>query len=169
MQSWGTVLVGAAVAIVAFMQWRTAHQKVVLDLFDRRIAVYEQVVSAVEDYLGGDGNLSGINARQKLWRARAKATFLFGHEVVQVIEALAREMLQLDILQRRRERADDDERAALAQQAEDVDRALLDANVRIREVMAPYVRMDQKLLPTPRGWLIEKWNNRPDGTEARLR
>jgi hypothetical protein len=29
------------VAAVAFLQWRTAQQKAVLDLFDRRRAIYE--------------------------------------------------------------------------------------------------------------------------------
>jgi hypothetical protein len=31
------------VAVVAFLQWRTAHQKVVLDLFDRRIAMIDEL------------------------------------------------------------------------------------------------------------------------------
>jgi hypothetical protein len=35
------------VAAVAFLQWRTAQQKAVLDLFDRRYAIYEIVRKAV--------------------------------------------------------------------------------------------------------------------------
>jgi hypothetical protein len=35
------------VALVAFLQWRTAQQKAVLDLFEKRYAIYEIVRSAV--------------------------------------------------------------------------------------------------------------------------
>ncbi len=35
------------VAAVAFLQWRTAQQKAVLDLFDRRHAIYEVVRNTV--------------------------------------------------------------------------------------------------------------------------
>jgi hypothetical protein len=35
------------VALVGYFQWRTAEQKAVLDLFDRRHAIYEIVRKAV--------------------------------------------------------------------------------------------------------------------------
>ena len=40
------------VAVVAFLQWRTAQQKAVLDLFDRRHAIYEIVRNAVSTMTG---------------------------------------------------------------------------------------------------------------------
>ena len=39
------------VAVVAFLQWRTAQQKAVLDLFDRRHAIYEIVRNAVNVFI----------------------------------------------------------------------------------------------------------------------
>src|SRR5580704_12930062 len=35
------------VAVVAFLQWRTAQHKAVLDLFERRLAIYKVVREAV--------------------------------------------------------------------------------------------------------------------------
>ena len=37
-----TPLIGVLVAYVAFQQWRTARNRLKLDLFDRRLAVYQQ-------------------------------------------------------------------------------------------------------------------------------
>jgi hypothetical protein len=35
------VIVATFVAIIGYFQWRTAHQRVILDLFERRMKVYE--------------------------------------------------------------------------------------------------------------------------------
>jgi hypothetical protein len=36
-----TASIGVLAGVIGVMQWRTAHQKVALDLFDRRMVVYE--------------------------------------------------------------------------------------------------------------------------------
>jgi hypothetical protein len=41
---WSVAAITAAfVAVVSFLQWRTAKQKAVLDLFDKRFKIYETV------------------------------------------------------------------------------------------------------------------------------
>jgi hypothetical protein len=35
------IVVSVVVAVVQYAQWRTANQKVVVDLFDRRLKVYD--------------------------------------------------------------------------------------------------------------------------------
>src|ERR1700676_5001215 len=47
------------VAVVAFLQWRTAQQKAVLDLFDRRHAIYEIVRNAVSTMTGNSNTFDG--------------------------------------------------------------------------------------------------------------
>ena len=42
-----TVLVGAAVATVGYAQWRTANQRVVLDLHEKRTKAFGQIEKAV--------------------------------------------------------------------------------------------------------------------------
>jgi hypothetical protein len=66
-------------ALIAFVQWRTAHQKVVLDLFDRRFKVYEEtdavlrkVMAEAKVYNHDFGQLAAI---------RSRAQFLFGYDL----------------------------------------------------------------------------------------
>lgn len=42
-----TAFIAAVVALIAFLQWRTAHDKVLLDLFDKRFAAYEDLLIAI--------------------------------------------------------------------------------------------------------------------------
>jgi hypothetical protein len=42
-----STIVAACVAFIAWLQWRTAEEKVRLDLFDRRFAVYDELRAAV--------------------------------------------------------------------------------------------------------------------------
>ena len=37
------LLIAGFGALIAYFQWRTGHQRVVLDLFDRRVAVFRQI------------------------------------------------------------------------------------------------------------------------------
>ena len=41
-------ITSALVLLVAFLQWRTAQQKAVLDLFEKRFKIYEVVKSCVD-------------------------------------------------------------------------------------------------------------------------
>jgi hypothetical protein len=43
-----TLIVGFGIILFAFLQWRTAHDKLRLDLFDRRYKIYK----ATRDFLG---------------------------------------------------------------------------------------------------------------------
>jgi|SRR5215467_9449920 len=42
-----TVIIAALVALIGFLQWLTARQKAVFDLFDKRFKIYEVVKNCV--------------------------------------------------------------------------------------------------------------------------
>jgi hypothetical protein len=42
-----TIVVSLVVALVQYAHWRTANQKVVIDLYDRRLKVYEQIETSI--------------------------------------------------------------------------------------------------------------------------
>ena len=51
MISYVTAFIAGVVAVIALLQWQTARAKVLLDLFDKRFAVYDElyaVLPAVE-------------------------------------------------------------------------------------------------------------------------
>ena len=88
----------SAVSVTGYFarkQWRTAEEKVRLDLFDRRLALYEELRSVVGRHLG-----SGIDetALFNFKGAISRAHFLFGPEVTKFLDErwtdLSRDMME---------------------------------------------------------------------------
>jgi hypothetical protein len=69
------------VASVAFLQWRTAQQKAVLDLFERRHAIYEIVRNAVST-MTSNSNDFDQGREIEFMQAMGRAYFFFGDDVV---------------------------------------------------------------------------------------
>jgi hypothetical protein len=88
-----TVIAAAAAAYFANRQWRTAQENTLLNLFDRRFAVYEEIRAVVTRY-----KQHGIDedAYARFLTGASRAQFLFGPEITKFLEAikedLAREM-----------------------------------------------------------------------------
>jgi hypothetical protein len=84
-----TVTIAAIVAFIAWLQWRTADEKVVLDLFDKRFAVYEELRNGIYPARSGDQNaVLGFKV------ATLRAQFLFGAEVTTFLEATASDLAE---------------------------------------------------------------------------
>jgi hypothetical protein len=47
-----STLIAAIGAAILYFQWRTAHQRAVLDLFDRRLEVFGDIEKAVAEVFG---------------------------------------------------------------------------------------------------------------------
>jgi hypothetical protein len=75
------------VAAVAFMQWRTTQQKAVLDLFERRHAIYEIVRKAVGTMAS---NSAGFDQKREVeyMQAMEDAYFFFGDDVANYVRRL---------------------------------------------------------------------------------
>lgn len=68
------------VAAVAYFQWRTAQQKAVLDLFDRRQAIYEIVRKAV-DTMKSSSPAFDQKQETEFLETKERAYFFFGDDV----------------------------------------------------------------------------------------
>jgi len=75
------------VAVVAFLQWRTAQQKAVLDLFERREAIYEIVRKAIGTMAT---NAPAFDPKREVefLQAMERAYFFFGDDVVNYLKQL---------------------------------------------------------------------------------
>jgi hypothetical protein len=78
------VFIAAVVAAVGFCQFVVARQKVRLDLFDKRFAVYEELRLSIGEQL--KYNRVSDADYFKFARAVSRAKFLFGSEVSQYLE-----------------------------------------------------------------------------------
>jgi hypothetical protein len=82
------------VALVAFLQWRTAQQKAMLDLFDQRHEIYEIVRNAVGAI--STNSLAFDQAREiEFMQTMERAYFFFGDDVVTYLEALWRAICEV--------------------------------------------------------------------------
>jgi hypothetical protein len=75
-----TIILGFG-ALIAYFQWRTAHQRVVLDLFDRRREVFDQIENSTKGILNA---IARKDMAEPFWafvEAESRARFLFGKEV----------------------------------------------------------------------------------------
>ncbi|QKK28598.1 hypothetical protein FE844_002965 [Rhizobium indicum] len=153
-----TPAIAVAVGVIAFMQWRTAHQKVVLDLFDRRLAIVNEVNATISYALSENGNLVSINAAMRLYDCEAKSLFLFGSAVVGVIEEIRQ-----DILLYHRRKAELERGGGSAAEGRERHDSTGQAffligkdQERFIEVVLPFMRMHSKAFPTPVEWFTER-------------
>lgn len=88
-QSYALSLIAAVAALIAYLQWVTAHQKVVVELFDRRRKAFELVEEALRPVFR-EGEVS-LEALQKLFTAKSECRFLFGNDVNKYLDDIHRD------------------------------------------------------------------------------
>src|SRR5882724_1586343 len=72
--------------VITILQWRTAHQKIVLDLFERRMTVYSEIRAVIASTVSS-GKLPN-EKHFEFMRAIDGAKFLFGSSVTDYLNEL---------------------------------------------------------------------------------
>jgi hypothetical protein len=90
LQALGPTLVAIAVGFVAYRQWATARDRVKLDLYDRRFAVYERLRTLLAIALQ-DGTIS-YEAVLTFAQNTRGLEFLFGYEVEEYLEGIRKNL-----------------------------------------------------------------------------
>ncbi|MBY2921028.1 hypothetical protein HF259_06190 [Rhizobium leguminosarum] len=150
-----TPTIAAFAIVIAFMQWRTAHQKAVLDLFDRRIAVFNR---AQEFYLTivKHGVHQAPPDVGQFHSVRNEAAFLFGGEIKVLLADFHGAVINMSTQALMGQDPDSEDRSAHVRASYDhLKEAVALAN-RFEVMFAPYMRMDQKLIRTPAQWLKDR-------------
>lgn len=151
-----TPAIAIAVGVIAFMQWRTAHQKVVLDLFDRRLRVYTDLEEAAVEFEISRGE--SAEAVSKCRQAYQHSKFLFGSDAfaeiskfyltVTSFERIPAEVWIYDSEREKRE-------AMTAKNSEAME-IVKSFRRQMPNTFEAYLRMDQKLVKTPLEWIAER-------------
>jgi hypothetical protein len=142
-------------SLIAYFQWRTAHQRVVLELFERRIKVFEEIEHAARDALNAV-DAKGLDlAFWNFVKAEANARFLFGEEV---IAKLAKRRADVAAIQAFSEVREDHPEWHQMQNRKLQARNNLAAFIQNSSgLFAPYIRLDQKM---PSLWWPGEWPGR---------
>lgn len=148
------IVAGGLAAWIAYRQWRTAAEKLSSDLFDRRWAVYDEVLNALAPVFRAGRPLDNEPLR-RLHAANAKAQFLFGPEVSAYLDKLIEGIANLGV-------------AADLYQRGEADQAWLDkmhaarmlvatAQNDLRDLCRPYMRMSAR--EKPRRFRFSLWRS----------
>lgn len=98
-----TPTIAIAGALIAWLQWRTARQKLALDLFDRRLKVVADLKAAIANVLREDKvDLQGVFA---FLRAKDDAVYLFGSDVTILLDATYKRIKDLRVISARNSRS----------------------------------------------------------------
>lgn len=135
-----TVIAASAAAYFARQQWKTAEEKVRLDLFDRRFATYQEL--RAEASIARMGHESAVVAFKT---AASRAQFLFGPEVTSFLEATHGD-LAADVVQWKSPRSDSPVHHKAGEDRLVARANRLDAfDSRLDTLVAPYMKHHQKL------------------------
>jgi hypothetical protein len=138
-----TPIIALMVAMIAFAQWRTAHQRMILDLFQRRMDLIE-LVSRVASTIVIEGALR-IDDVDGFLRATRGDKFLFGSEVTTYLSETYKRLVDLHTCETVMKRAQGEERKQLSEKYLAIRNELLRFHETFHTLVAPYVRMNQKL------------------------
>lgn len=135
--------IAAFAATMAYFQWRTAHQRVVLDLFDRRNEVYIELRNGATAIVSA--GKAGSEVETQLIRAVEKARFYFGDDVVSELDEFLVSAIHIDYYASEIEGAQGDEKRDLIAKRRLSLNKIEEFSKRAPELFIPYMRLDQKM------------------------
>lgn len=143
-----TITIAVVGVTIAYFQWRTAHQKVALEVLEKRFTIYNELRDVVSIFVRTAQ--FPREAQIRFVEAQSKARFYFGFEVDEYLENLFRDLDRGDFFNRYGDRFREGEDQHLARMSritafyKEVDR-----------MFVPYMRLDQKM---PLWWLSSTLN-----------
>jgi hypothetical protein len=144
------VLLTPAIAIlagvIAFFQWRTGHQKMVIDLFDRRMKIYTDCRNVLQPIVRSPSATTNENGIEFI-KASADAEFLFGDKVVKQFEKVEQAIFDLATFEAelKGNLSDADRKNFVAKRRASIEIITSFYKKEFRSGLAPYMRLKQTL------------------------
>lgn len=129
-------------ALIAYFQWRTAHQRIVLDLFEKRFETCEQIRKALVEYAQGL-QVTGDTLKTYI-KAQNRAKFLFGNDVTNFLEGSFKDLVTVNVF-RPLHPVPTEEYAQQQRDLHEADKRLIRVLSGLETLVIPYMRLDQKM------------------------
>jgi len=134
-----TLVVGLGVILFAFLQWKTAHDKLRLELFDRRYKAYKALMTFLGRALMGSSASFSDSDLVEFYRDMDGYEFLFGSDISDYYKQVRTRALDMRLQHTLWQRQQGDERTRMIE-AEHQQRIWLSEQLtRAAEVFAPYL------------------------------
>ena len=150
--SWVNVVIAVFVAFVGYLQWRTAqlqwrtgHNRFVLDQFEKRYEIYQTFRKVVEAIVGSSANANRETSVRAVETCE-KARFLFGDDVVTYLDQLTKDIGDLEsiVTERRGDLKGDDLKKNVEKERELRNR-IEEFRSRGTALFSKYIRFDQEI------------------------
>jgi len=141
-----TLLLALFAANITYRQWRTQHERVVLDLFEKRMTIYENVRGVIAE-ITREGTADG-SAVFRYVKAADRLGLLFGVEVLAYSDDTRDRIVQLAYHEAMAKAADVQnvkERETHKGKSAELLKQLGDFHDEFSVLMMPYVRMTTKV------------------------
>jgi hypothetical protein len=149
LQPWTIAVIAGFGVLIAYFQWRTAHQRVVLDLFDRRLQTFELAEQACTNIVSSAK--PSLDDLRRLHRAKGQARFLFGEDVNSYLrERIADCALLMSMTDEVIDARPDAQRHALIDKKSEALMRIANFPDVAAPIFTPYMRLTQKM---PSTWL----------------
>ncbi|MCB4770946.1 hypothetical protein LGR54_20250 [Ancylobacter sp. Lp-2] len=130
------LVIGGIATMIAYRQWRTAKDKLRLDLFERRLAVYDLIERYRARVLqNGSADTEDIRSLHEM---ASRSEFLFGRDVTEFIEKLKREW-QVLVLPAGKVAKDEASRREHLDRQYEIKKAYLNQDVELRKLFTKYL------------------------------
>lgn len=150
-----TPTIAIGVAAIGWLQWRTAHQRVLLDLFERRMAVYDAAAEAIRP-ITVHGSVRAQNSDFELLKVMRQAEMLFGKDVNDYLRELRKAALRMGLAEAMMEdKTEGKERADWIRSKYDEFAKVTEFYEIFPRLCRPYLLMDQKAVRSPWRGLVE--------------
>jgi hypothetical protein len=93
-----TVVIAAGAAMIAWWQYQTAAAKLKLDLFERRLRVYEGLMRLLGEVVAGPGEKSPLS---EFYAATNEKRFLFDSDITDYLKEVKDNVIKLRQAQRK--------------------------------------------------------------------
>ncbi len=140
MQALTTLVLGIFAAFIAWRQWRTSQDRVVLDLFERRFQVFQELTRAIAAAFNKPNPV--VSDLANFDAATEKARFLFGPEVHSYLVEVRKHLIDVIAIGHTLAGLPDGEQRTRAENK--VVEALNEMHVfygRLADVVTPYLRI----------------------------
>jgi hypothetical protein len=142
LQALSTPAIAVLAAVIGFMQWRTAHQRAVLDLFEKRYELYTAVRSVIAEVIAHGRADNKIQF--DYLRAIERAPFLFGPEVTAYLDSLYRLLVAQGHAETMMKTESAEEHAKWISKQHECFLKVAEFYQRSEPLVQPYMRMHQK-------------------------
>jgi hypothetical protein len=143
-QNFVLVLVAAIAALIAYLQWVTAHQKIVLELFDKRLEAFRGIQTAILPIMR-----NGAATQQEFFafaEAVERCRFLFGDDVHQYLADLRTKLSFMSVFTDQViDQRTESERSRLIDKKYDYLNDVANFEKDGVPLFAPYLKLDQKM------------------------